>query len=289
MDEKKKIGIKIADGTFFPVLEGKTDKKKRLVLTTVKDNQTSVQIDLYEGLGDNFENPSYVGTMVIDDIAPAEKGTPEIEMIIGMDDGNVLNATAKDLASGAEESLNVSVESFDGDTTYDVPEFTLEDDAFDFDDSIFDEEEAEVTEETPEETGEDVPEDTFEEAPEDEPFAEPERKKGMNPFLILVLVLAALAILGGVVYLVYNSFADEKVPVLQAMDKTGNAEEASKAVTVKSGGDTAAPASKAESGAAAAVEKTEPAAAAESPPEKTSPAPAAEAEKKTADTAQGVW
>ena len=42
----KYIGIKLADGSFYPILEkGKSDKKT-LDLTTVTDNQTTVQVDL---------------------------------------------------------------------------------------------------------------------------------------------------------------------------------------------------------------------------------------------------
>ena len=306
LDEKKKIGIKIADGTFFPVLEGNTDKKKRLVLTTVNDNQTSVQIDLYEGVGEEFADPVYVGTMVIENIAPAEKGTPEIEMVMGLGQDNVLSASAKDLASGLEESLSVSVESLDETAVYDVPEFTLEDEDFEFDDDMFGEETGEENEESDIESEQDSSFQEIEEA-FDEPSQEtgssseePEedlhvervepaaRKRGMNPFLILLLVLVALGLLGGVAYLVYNSFSDEKVPVLQARENADNAEDASKAVTVKEGGDRTAQPAAAESKATAA-EKSEPVPPASgSPPEKSS-VPAVQAAKKSVNTDQGVW
>ena len=43
----KSIGIKLADGTFYPILEEGVPAKKRMELTTVKDNQETVQVDLY--------------------------------------------------------------------------------------------------------------------------------------------------------------------------------------------------------------------------------------------------
>ena len=43
----KTIGIKLADGSFYPILEEGTAKTYQLDLTTVKDGQTKVQIDLY--------------------------------------------------------------------------------------------------------------------------------------------------------------------------------------------------------------------------------------------------
>ena len=42
-----KIGIRLADGKFYPILEDGQPVKKRLVVTTVKDDQASVQIDVY--------------------------------------------------------------------------------------------------------------------------------------------------------------------------------------------------------------------------------------------------
>ena len=88
------IGIKIADGTFFPILEEDSSGRKRLVLTTVNDDQGSVQIDLYKGKGEVLKNALYIGSLVIEDIMPAMKGEPEIELIIGIDKDGNLNAVS---------------------------------------------------------------------------------------------------------------------------------------------------------------------------------------------------
>jgi len=226
LDEKRWIGIKIADGTFFPVLNGKDGKRKRLVLTTVNDNQDSVQIDLYEGTGEDFSDPVYVGSLVIDNIAEAEKGSPEIELKLGFDKDGILSASAKDLASGTEESLSVRVEEFEEDTTYDVPEFSLDEDDFSFDSEIgldgdSGEDDFELDEDTEGVFDEDSAADTDPYDGELSAGEDPEdhsRSGGMSPLLIALFVLIALGILAGVTYLVYRSFGDEEVPVLQAVN-----------------------------------------------------------------------
>jgi len=68
------IGIKIADGSFYPIVEKDSVGWKRLIVTTVRDGQQSVQIDLYEGEGQTLESAKYVGSLLIEDIAPAEAG-----------------------------------------------------------------------------------------------------------------------------------------------------------------------------------------------------------------------
>ena len=57
------IGVKLADGSFFPVIEEFSVVKKRLILTTVRDNQSSMQINLYKGkVSQDFINLENLGT-----------------------------------------------------------------------------------------------------------------------------------------------------------------------------------------------------------------------------------
>ncbi len=224
---EEKIGIKIADGTYFPVLEENSSKRKRLILTTVNDNQSNVQIDLYKGEGDEFLNPSYVGSLTIDSIAPVEKGTPEIELKIGMNDENVLDAVAKDLASGTEESLSVSVASLPDESTYDVPEFSLDED-FDEDENLdeslsLDEEDFDEDLSAGEYSDKHIGE---QEIPDNEEFDHVEtdriqdkQKRRFHPVLTALLVLVSLLLLAGLVYFLYNSFSGKEAPSLQAEKK----------------------------------------------------------------------
>ena len=52
----KTIGIKLADGSFYPILKEGTAEKKELNLTTVKDNQTTVQVDLYRSETESMQD-----------------------------------------------------------------------------------------------------------------------------------------------------------------------------------------------------------------------------------------
>ncbi len=126
--EKPTIGIKIADGSYFPILEEGTTKRKRLVLTTVNDDQESVQIDLYKGKGVELLDAAYVGSLLIENIAQGPKESSEIELKIGVDKDGTLNAEAGDLASDQIESLSLSMESLGESAMYDIPEFSLDED-----------------------------------------------------------------------------------------------------------------------------------------------------------------
>ena len=122
------IGIKVADRTYYPVLERGSTSRKRLVLTTVKDEQTSVQIDLYENSGTVMDTAQYVGSLMIENINPAQSGEAEVELIVGLDSEQNLGASASEATSGERQSLTLSLESLSGGSVYDIPEFELDND-----------------------------------------------------------------------------------------------------------------------------------------------------------------
>ncbi|MCL1818993.1 MAG: Hsp70 family protein, partial [Spirochaetaceae bacterium] len=104
------IGIKIADGTYSPILDESSLEKKRVILTTVKDDQESVQIDVYRGSDDGMDDPQYLDTLKFDRIEEAPEGEPEIELIMGIDEDGKLLVTVKDLKSGNEESYVIDLD-----------------------------------------------------------------------------------------------------------------------------------------------------------------------------------
>ena len=57
---EKRIGIKLADGEFYPILPENRPARKRLIVTTVKDDQASVQIDLYRGEAARVTGDDYI-------------------------------------------------------------------------------------------------------------------------------------------------------------------------------------------------------------------------------------
>jgi hypothetical protein len=95
------IGIKIANGKFYPILDENSTVKKRLVLTTVHDGQESVQIDLYRSVLQSMDDAQYMGKLVVENIKPRPKGEPSIEMIISSDEEGHIVADACDLDAGA--------------------------------------------------------------------------------------------------------------------------------------------------------------------------------------------
>lgn len=119
------IGIKLADGAFFPVLREGLPASKILDLTTVRDDQTSVQINLFRSENESIDDAEYVGTLIIEDIASKPSGEPTIELKLSLDDQNELSAEAVDLDSGSRQVLTVSLETLDKEAIYNLPDFDL--------------------------------------------------------------------------------------------------------------------------------------------------------------------
>jgi hypothetical protein len=254
------IGIKIADGSYFPIMEEGSSKRKRLVLTTVNDNQENVQIDLYKGNGEQLQDAVYVGSLLIENIVQGPKESSEIELKIGFDQDGTLNAEAGDPGSGQFESLSISIEKLAESAMYETPDFSLDDeseeltleddfgqdseleseelslneDDFDFDD--IEDESTQASEDfVLDLDNEEIPEDDFEEKSDDiqEDFddytpgilSESEKiqrkeKKGGNPFIIALLVIVAIAAIAGISYLLFRSLQGEDSPELEANSNT---------------------------------------------------------------------
>jgi hypothetical protein len=124
------IGIKIANGEFYPLVDENSQIKKRLILTTVHDKQRSVQINLYKSQSGTMEESTYIGSLVIEKIKARPKGEPSIEMIIGSTADGEINAEAIDIDSGPNgehQFLSVSLKSLDeSNIDYDLPGFDLD-------------------------------------------------------------------------------------------------------------------------------------------------------------------
>jgi hypothetical protein len=92
------IGIKVADGKFYPILSENESAKKRIVLTTARDGQESVQIDLYRTATASMQDADFVGSLLVENIARTNKGEPSIELIVTSDEkSGRLSAKAVDL------------------------------------------------------------------------------------------------------------------------------------------------------------------------------------------------
>lgn len=106
-----KIGIKLADGTFFPILDEDALSEQSLELTTVRDDQESVQINLFKQV-DGTE-PEYIGSLIVEDVSTGSAGDPTINLKIKLDEEKNLSAEAVDEGSGSHQSLKVSLKNLD--------------------------------------------------------------------------------------------------------------------------------------------------------------------------------
>ncbi|HSV56943.1 MAG TPA: Hsp70 family protein, partial [Magnetospirillaceae bacterium] len=123
---KRNIGIKLADGQFYHILEEGRPARKRLIVTTVKDDQPSVQIDMYRGQGQTAAGAAYIGSLVIENIPPRPSGEPDIRLELSLDESGELVASAREESSGAKQSLRVSLQALSEEEKYEVPDFEFE-------------------------------------------------------------------------------------------------------------------------------------------------------------------
>lgn len=107
MSLPKSIGIKLYDDTFVPVLSEQEIKNKRLVLTTVKDNQNKAIIELYEGTSDKCINNEYLGKLVVSIDRETQKGEPGIEVNLRLSEDGMLYAKAWDSESRIESEFKI--------------------------------------------------------------------------------------------------------------------------------------------------------------------------------------
>ncbi|MDR0663668.1 MAG: LysM peptidoglycan-binding domain-containing protein [Spirochaetaceae bacterium] len=101
------IGIKVADGAFFPILADDVASKKRLVLTTVHDEQTSVQLDFYKASAASLRDAAYIGTLTLENISKKKKGDPSIEVIVSVNGEGEFFASAYDIDNPVDSGNHV--------------------------------------------------------------------------------------------------------------------------------------------------------------------------------------
>ena len=103
------IGIKLADGSFYSILDDGEPSEKALVLTTAKDNQTRVLVDLYRSATDSMEDAEYVDSLQIDNLVEHPNGSANISLNIALDENGKLSATINDPETGASSSSNITL------------------------------------------------------------------------------------------------------------------------------------------------------------------------------------
>jgi LysM repeat protein len=192
------IGIKVADGSYYPVLEQGYTGTKRLVLTTAKDDQRKVQIDLYRGNGDALTEARYIGSLIIENIRPAAHGVPEIELSIGINAEGELSAEASDKRTGETQSFSTSLTTLPESETYGNAEFMVEpetSDGVDFEEQPL--------------TGESYP------SAEERRVGARERR-APNLLLLVLFVILSVALVAAIAYFVYRVVQGPKSQPLSA-------------------------------------------------------------------------
>ena len=125
------IGIKIANGEFYSILEENSSTKKRLVLTTAHDKQHSVQVDLYKSDSKTMADALHICSLVVENIEPKPKGEASVELTISSDYAGNISVEAADMDSSSPKehaSLSVSLTSLEeADKEYEIPDSHLDD------------------------------------------------------------------------------------------------------------------------------------------------------------------
>ena len=120
------IGIKLADGKFYPILEKDPGEKKKLILTTAGNRQTNVKIDLFESETNTISDSRFIGSLELEDLEPMAKGETDIELFVAIEPDGNLRAQALDRFSGSSQSLNINMDSVSGVTDFAIPDFDFE-------------------------------------------------------------------------------------------------------------------------------------------------------------------
>jgi hypothetical protein len=105
---KSMIGIRTADGNLLPILNEDEKIRKKLILTTVTDDQPVIHIDLYRWMGESMDQAEQIGRLKIENIPPGRQGEPDIALLVGMDpEGNLISRAYLDKPDTEEQSLIV--------------------------------------------------------------------------------------------------------------------------------------------------------------------------------------
>ncbi len=103
------LGIETAGGVRTPMIDRNSTvpTSKSQVFSTYADNQPQVEIHVLQGERDMANDNKSLGTFVLDGIAPAPRGVPQIEVTFNLDANGILNVSAKDKGTGKEQSITI--------------------------------------------------------------------------------------------------------------------------------------------------------------------------------------
>lgn len=103
------LGIETMGGVSTKLIDRNTTipTSKSEVFSTAADNQPQVEIHVLQGEREFANDNKSLGRFVLDGIAPAPRGVPQIEVTFNIDANGILNVTAKDKGTGKEQSITI--------------------------------------------------------------------------------------------------------------------------------------------------------------------------------------
>ncbi len=103
------LGIETMGGVRTPLIDRNTTipTSKSQVFSTAADNQPQVEIHVLQGEREMAADNKSLGRFILDGIAPAPRGIPQIEVTFNLDANGILNVTAKDKGTGKEQSITI--------------------------------------------------------------------------------------------------------------------------------------------------------------------------------------
>ena len=104
------LGIETMGGVSTKLIERNSTvpTSKSQVFSTAADNQPQVEIHVTQGEREMANDNKSLGRFVLDGIAPARRGIPQIEVTFNIDANGILNVTAKDKGTGKEQSITIT-------------------------------------------------------------------------------------------------------------------------------------------------------------------------------------
>ncbi len=103
------LGIETMGGVYDVIIEANSTipTKKSKIYSTAADNQPSVEIHVLQGERPMAKDNRTVGKFILDDIPPAPRGVPQVEVTFDIDANGMLNVSAKDKGTGKEQSIRI--------------------------------------------------------------------------------------------------------------------------------------------------------------------------------------